>query len=275
MKINFTFWNIQGKSLIEEACLLCKEYNLDVLVLAEHSKIEKNVFVLRLFAHTGNEYIYSGMSGNPRVALFHKKSINVKLLLETRHSSTFILSSLTNNILLCAVHYPSLLYHERDDLDSFSHMLLEEIRRIQREEDCEDIVIFGDFNMNPFSRGMISPYYFNATLCPKVAKKRSRVVDNYERQYFYNPMWKLYGSIASQGIGTCYYETVSNSLFWNMFDQVIMSGGVVDRFVLDGLSILTKINNVDLVNGVDLVNNIGIPDSVNYSDHLPLKFVID
>ena len=52
--------------------------------------------------------------------------------------------------------------------------------------------------------------------------------------------------------------------FWHMFDQVLVRRGLLGSLANDGVSIVTRIGNVDLL------TKLGRPNSVVASDHLPI-----
>ena len=83
---------------------------------------------------------------------------------------------------------------------------------------------------------------------------------------FYNPMWSFFGDI-SKTHGTYYYSAARQfSLYWNMFDQVLVRPSLIDSISPKDIRILTSISEMSLV------DKKGKP---NVSDHLPLFFSIN
>src|SRR5262249_8963781 len=91
-----------------------------------------------------------------------------------------------------------------------------------------------------------------------------------EFRVFYNPMWSHFGD-AVQPAGTYYYDKSNPEVdpLWNVFDQVLLRRGLLDRFRSKNLKILTT----DGV--VSFVWEDGRPNGDVYSDHLPIWFRLD
>jgi hypothetical protein len=87
--------------------------------------------------------------------------------------------------------------------------------------------------------------------------------------FFYNPMWRLYGQQAQDEAGTATHFWTNNrayELAWHMVDQVVIRPTEVARFPEKELQIVTQ------VGGITLVDAEGLPDAATASDHLPLVF---
>ncbi|HGJ66428.1 TPA: hypothetical protein ENS27_13780, partial [bacterium] len=70
--------------------------------------------------------------------------------------------------------------------------------------------------------------------------------------------------------GTYYYPNAEHeSLFWYMFDQVLIRPELLGRFKNEDLSILTSDNEISFL------NENGTPDKSIASDHLPLLLKLD
>ena len=134
---------------------------------------------------------------------------------------------------------------------------------------CNNVIIVGDFNANPFEEVCINANCFHAVSSKDIAKKRKkRIIKGQEYAIFYNPMWNLFGD-KNQTNGTYYYDKEGiTAYFWNIFDQVILSPEVAEIFEDNSLKIISSINNNSL-----LYNN-GIPNKDDISDHLPIFFQI-
>jgi hypothetical protein len=58
-------------------------------------------------------------------------------------------------------------------------------------------VLVGDFNMNPFQEGVVAANGLNAVMARRVAaRRRTRVVQEREYPFFYNPMWGHFGDVV-------------------------------------------------------------------------------
>ena len=129
--------------------------------------------------------------------------------------------------------------------------------------------VCGDFNMNPFELGMITCDALNSVMDREVVIKKNgiRKKDNESYKFFYNPMWSCLGdSSIGQSSGT--YFDMSNktdTIYWNMIDQVIIRKELIDVFDISKLKIVTKGNNYDLLDRYACINR-------KISDHLPILF---
>ncbi|PSN08488.1 hypothetical protein C7293_30220 [filamentous cyanobacterium CCT1] len=80
-------------------------------------------------------------------------------------------------------------------------------------------------------------------------------------------MWSFFGENTPGPLGTYYYQGSGyRNFYWNIFDQVLVSPNLLDRFDFKKLQILTH----DGVN--NYVYDSGEPNSKDYSDHLPVLF---
>jgi len=91
-----------------------------------------------------------------------------------------------------------------------------------------------------------------------------------EFRLFYNPRWSHFGD-AVQPAGTYYYDKSNPEVdpLWNIFDQVLLRAGLLDRFRSENLKILTT-------DGTDsFTKKDGRPNADVFSDHLPIWFQLD
>jgi hypothetical protein len=87
--------------------------------------------------------------------------------------------------------------------------------------------------------------------------------------FYYNPMWRVYGQRpqAEAGTATHYWLGAGvRELGWHMLDQVVLRPEESARFPEDQLRIVTQ------VGGISLLDPDGLPDRQTASDHLPLVF---
>ena len=149
-------------------------------------------------------------------------------------------------------------------------ILTETIRKKEDEVGHTRTVLVGDLNMNPFEDGVVSSTGLHAVMTRKIAEKKSRIVQDNEYLYFYNPMWSLFGDGSKGPPGTYYYYKAEHKVyFWNIFDQVLLRPDLIDFFSNDDLMILDSDGkNV-------LLSSQGIPDINVASDHLPIYFTLN
>lgn len=122
----------------------------------------------------------------------------------------------------------------------------------------QGVIVMGDLNDDPQNKS-----------CAQVlgARKDTKGV---ELHGFYNPFWKM----LDKGIGTLAYKGS-----WNLFDQIIISGTLLESNNPDALHYSNcKVNNFDFLRSTE-GNNIGAPLRTfsagaflnGYSDHFPTE----
>lgn len=107
----------------------------------------------------------------------------------------------------------------------------------------------------------------HAVMSRKVAEKKTRVIQNKQYPFFYNPMWNLLGDTTPGPPGTHYYRGARfKEFFWHMFDQVLIRPELLSTFDNNNLRILTSDGHASFLSRGEL------PDKKVVSDHLPLYF---
>jgi hypothetical protein len=173
-------------------------------------------------------------------------------------------------IILALVHLPSKLHWDDDSQSAECGELGREISEAEDQAGHIRTVLVGDFNMNPFERGMVETTGLHGTMSRTIAQRQSRIVQDRQYRFFYNPMWSHLGDSRQRAAGSYYYDSAKHvNYFWNTFDQVLIRPDLIGGFDPDRLSILTK------VGALDLVRSDGRPDVTKFSDHLPIVFELD
>lgn len=132
-------------------------------------------------------------------------------------------------------------------------------------------VILGDLNANPYDRSVLDAGGFHAIGVKQVRGQTDRAIRNSGRaDFFYNPMWRLYGSdpTGDAAAGSYYYHGGYDATepFWHLLDQVLIRPEYADRLPPGDLRLVTT------AGGVPLVTADGRPDADIASDHLPVVF---
>jgi hypothetical protein len=132
-------------------------------------------------------------------------------------------------------------------------------------------MVVGDFNAHPFESAVLSSDGLHAIGIRRVANQTNRQIRLGESRedFFYNPMWRLYGhmSLLEAGMATHYWQNgLAGELFWRMLDQVVIRPEECVRFPEDRVKILTNIGTVQL-----LAPDGSLDKGVG-SDHLPIVF---
>ena len=269
--LKFLLWNLNKKPLQDSIERLARMHEVDIIVLLENA-VSSDLLLRTLNPLGRGDYYFSpGLCG--KIHIFCKflgvfiKPIHESDRLTIRHMT------LPNRveILLAAVHFPSKLYWDDDSQAFECSNLVDDIIKSEKQVGHTRTILMGDLNMNPFESGVISARGLHATMSSRIAQeKKSRVVQSREYQFFYNPMWNLFGDGTPGPAGTYYYENAEHKVqFWHIFDQVLLRPDIISAFKCEDLRILET-------DGLEsFLNNSGIPESRKFSDHLPVLFSLD
>lgn len=264
--ITFLFWNMKQTNRLDILSRLVREFNIDVLMLAENTLGVADVLIELNKSKAADFHYNTGLC--ERIDIFSKfTQAQIKPQFESKHITIRHLKPPTTCDLLLVVAHLSSKLHQSSESQAFE--ITEIARDIIRMEDKighTRTVLVGDLNMNPFETGLVTASGFNATMARKIAEKQKRTVNARSFPFFYNPMWSLLGDASDGPPGSHYYrESEQVAYFWHMFDQVLLRSDVLPMFQNDKLRI------IDRVGDLSLLNNNGIPDKT-ISDHLPILF---
>ena len=264
----FLFWNIAKKPLAEVISSLAKEHCADVVILVECAVPPLDV-LRALNARQSEFHIAAGLSKGIRIFMRFSREF-FRPAFESA-SERFMIGRLQlparSEILLSVVHLPSKLHRQEDDQSYECGELAREIAVKEDQFGHRLTIVVGDFNMNPFERGLVGAGDLHAVMSREVADRESRTVQGREYRFFYNPMWNHFGDAERKTAGSYYYADSGHvSYYWNMFDQVLIRPELARQFDPASLKILTSFG------AQDLVRENGRPDSSRYSDHLPIVF---
>jgi len=266
--MNFLFWNINGNDLQESIHRIVNLHTVDVLVLAECSIDPSEL--LSLLNRKQADFHYAPSIECRKIEIFTKFSgALIPPILENDRMTIRQLKTPTmaQDTLVAALHFPSQLFWDDQDQLSESPIYSDLIREAEKRVGHHRTVIMGDFNMNPYARGMVNASGFNAVMSREIAEKRKRTIQKREYPFFYNPMWSLSGDISSGPAGTFYFAPKGHSsYYWHTLDQVLIRPDLLECFNSLTLKIL------DSDGERSLLSASGKPDDSWASDHLPLFF---
>lgn len=258
------FWNLGLTATPAIVASLAKEYEPDIIVLAESRHINAAILVEAL--NIGSGFLYQiPFSVDERFRFFVRMPLRrVRPVYDGPYLSIkHVRPVLGQDFLLAAVHLPSKL---RLDAQEQASLCTRWIRSISEAEDrvghCRTVVI-GDLNMNPFEPGLVGAEGFHAISCRAVVSRKHRTVLGEKRSFFYNPMWSTMGDHSGTP-GTFYYGSgKAINYFWNTFDQLLLRPDFARYFMHEDLAIAAS------AGGESLLNSKGTPDK-RISDHLPI-----
>ncbi|OPY76043.1 MAG: hypothetical protein A4E64_01693 [Syntrophorhabdus sp. PtaU1.Bin058] len=262
--MNYLFWNTDGKKINDYVCDLIIELSCDIVALAEYkgdiAELESKIKMVN------NDFYHIPKIGCQRIDILTKYDpTKIHHLHET---SNYTMKRIPHESLgfhsVVFVHLRSKLYMSDDALLEEARLLKADID--EAEKKCDDkTVVVGDFNMNPFEKGMIGATAMHSIPSRKISSRVTRTVNRRKYSMFYNPMWNLLGDI-DEPPGSYFYNKSSHvNYFWNMFDQVIIRPSLLNNFIPESTAIIKKTANFSLV------NDEGYP---SVSDHLPIYFEI-
>ena len=256
------FWNVNNKDLTNAVCSLASSTMADVLILNENKipsadtlrALQKNVSV--------DFYIPLPASENR----FHCFCRTPKLDLSEVHSgfrtSVRKLKLGNHMTLLALVHGVDIRNYDTESRQSFAQELAADMNFVREDKSIERLVLLGDFNMNPYDRGMTLAAGMNAMMTRSCVAKQNRRYVGKKYDFYYNPMWSLFGDNTKGPAGTVYDTSNQGPYGWSMLDQVILHHSVVPLF--HGVDILTKAGEYSLI------DNKGHPNADTFSDHFPI-----
>ncbi len=272
----FLFWNLKGKNLTPYLVTLCRENEIDVLILAESEGIKKTDFLEAVNRGQPTRFV-SPHNNSSYISFFVKESLQIQNVRDdNNHRFAVREISLPTNlkILLVGLHLPSKLYMSEDEQNFKAMKVIRRIEECENQIGHNNTLVIGDFNMNPFEKGLVGADSFHAVMTQQTAMEYGREVDSQHRRFFYNPMWGRMGDTSVGPPGTYYYRGGALCYFWNTFDQVLLRPDLLDYFANDQLRVIDKIGQETSL----LIKKEGKTKGridPNISDHLPIMITLN
>lgn len=270
VNIKYIFWNIKGKNLFEPIVRLILENNIDIIALTETDLLDVHCLINELRLNN-QDWKLVEICPVSDTKLLAKRDIRILVHEESKRFSTYKLYNENDLYLLNVLHLDSAMYKDEyarsQKATNISQILRKTEESMFKNEEYKTITI-GDFNLQPYSQGVIGYYGFNATMSKSKAKNISRKVDDEQKYFYFNPMWKLMGD--NRLVQGTYYnnsDQQDRSMFWYTFDQLLIRPFLIDKFNWDFFDIIEGTRNYSFIRN-------GIINKTQYSDHLPLKFEI-
>lgn len=196
---------------------------------------------------------------------------------EEKYFSAYKVHMQDKNYLLVVTHLSSAMYCSELARNQRACELAKIIEKL--EETCNmeakregmqryGTIVAGDFNLHPFSAGIVSVHGFHAIMDLDKSLEGSRIFQGNKVRFYYNPMWNLMGKRGNP-LGTYYYETDQddNSFYWYTYDQILLRPELMTDFIWEEFAILDQIDTQCLIKNRRIYRK-------KYSDHLPIKFEI-
>lgn len=269
--INILFWNIYKKNFIDILCEIIIENKVDIIAMAECENLDVQALINHL--HMKGYFMKSVeiCPENNDIKVLAKDSINISPKEENKRFSTYQIRHKGELFLLSVLHLDSGLYKEENARNKRAERISKQIEKIEYEvygDDERKGIVIGDFNLQPYSDGIMNVFSFNATMSISKAKKLYREVDNEKCWFYFNPVWKLMGdNTLVQGSYYNNEDGQDKSIFWYAYDAVLLRPYFIDRFNWDNFRYVFKTEKHSLLN-IETINK------KEYSDHLPILFEI-
>lgn len=264
----FLFWNLKRKELQEFIAELATTHGIDVLIFAE-CEISPASILLTLNRSGSDMYDYAASIGCEKIKIFTRfhRSFIPAILETSRLTVRHLRLPGLIDILLAATHLPSKLHWRESSQSAECINLANSIRQAEEVLGHSRTILVGDFNMSPFEDGVVNANGLHGVMSRRIATRRTRIVQDREYAFFYNPMWGLLGDASSDPPGTYYFSSAEhNSLFWHMFDQVLVRPDLMEKFNNASLRIVKSVGEIPFL------LPSGMPDQRLASDHLPILF---
>jgi len=270
--ITFLFWNVKKNPVKKIIADFAELYEIDVIILAE-CNIDEPDLLIELNSRTDSRYSTPSRRGR-RIDIYTRFPDNWMTPVADPYGMSIqhLENPIVNTkLLVVAAHLPSRLYQTEEGLSHLATRWREEIEDAEKNVGHTNTVVVGDLNMDPFHSGVVSSEGFHGIMDKRIAEGKTRRVLGHERQFFYNPMWSLYGNEPIGPPGTYFYDATSQPVnyYWHMYDQVLLRPDLIPYFNDRDLRILTHTESGSLI------TESGKPDAGNTSDHFPLMFKLD
>jgi endonuclease/exonuclease/phosphatase family metal-dependent hydrolase len=184
LMLSFLFWNLKKLPRADIIARLAREHEVDVLMLAECS-IPDDSLLAALKDTTGSVF-RKAWSETAKVEVFTRLAENSMTALYDDDLGRLTIRRLvieTMDVLLAAVHFPSKVNWSEDEQRAEMQNLARDIALTEDKAGHRRTILVGDFNMNPFEKGMISSHGLHAVMTRQIAEKKSRKVAGREYRF--------------------------------------------------------------------------------------------
>jgi exonuclease III len=258
------FWNVNKKDLTSLVCSITKLNDADVVVLNENQVPIADM--LQALQTNVSQDFYCPNSTPSSEKRFHCFCRNSELDLSELHalqrSSVRKINIGQHKVLLALVHGVDMRNYDAEARQSSWQTLMTDMEFVKEQQKTNKLILLGDFNINPYDRGMNLAAGLNAMMTKSCVEKGLRKYMDRDYDFYYNPMWSLFGDNTDGPAGTVYDTSNQGPYGWSMLDQVLINHSIVSLF--QDVRILTEAGTQSLIDGK------GRPNSSTASDHFPI-----
>jgi exonuclease III len=257
------FWNVNKKDLTSLVCSITKSTDADVVVLNENA-VPSAKMLQALQENVSQDFYYPRVISSEK--RFHCFCRNAELDLSEVHAlsrtSVRKLNIGHHRVLLALVHGVDMRNYDPATRQSRAQSLADDMKLVKEQQETNKLILLGDFNINPYDTGMNLAAGLNAMMTKSCVAKGLRRDGGKDYDFYYNPMWSLFGDNTDGPAGTIYNTSNQGHYGWSMLDQVLINHSIVNLF--DDVKILTE------AGPQSLMNEKGRPNSNIVSDHFPI-----
>jgi exonuclease III len=256
------FWNVNGKNLTDHVCEIVQAHTADVIVLNE-CKVSIDETLRQLKSRVASSFLLPSSMSTDRFHCFIRNPVVDMTEIHLGFRASFRQLKLRSEVVVLGlVHGLDIRNNDAEIRQAALQSLADDMRFVQQEHKIAKLVMLGDFNVNPFDRGMNIAPGLNAMMTRQCVVNKTRRFQGKDYDFYYNPMWGLLGDLHDGPAGTIYDTSNQGPYGWNMLDQVIVHHALVESF--ESVQILTGAGSTSLV------TPSGRPSTAVASDHLPL-----
>ncbi len=262
--LRIVFWNVHRKDLTEFVCAIAESTMADIIVLNEN--VVKSHETLRVLQEKISKDFYIPMVSPSSKERFHcfcrNSTLDMREIYSGFRTSIRKLKLGSHETLLALVHGVDPRNNDAATRQADAQSLASDLSLIKEQQGINKLVVLGDFNMNPYDSGMNQPAALNAMMTRVCIARGSRTHQDKSYDFYYNPMWSLFGDNTPGPSGTVYDRSGQGPYGWSMFDQVLIHHSIVPLF--------HDVKILDQAGELSLIDARGRPDSKKASDHLPI-----
>lgn len=232
----------------------------DLLYLAEYKQLDIEAFKTNL--QSLNYQIIPNPGCNKILIISSRTVDDINLTLQQNDYSGIYLKRTDINII--ALHMPSQYSYDFDALKYNISEFKSDFEQYIGKSSNTNIILIGDFNVNPFEKPMVN--YDGLAATNSVNFNSKRTFRGKQKEVYYNPTWKLYAKTYFPG--SFYRKRPSNSSFdvieHHFLDQVVLSEKFLKKIKVDHIDLIEETKNYTIFDSSSY--------NINYSDHLPIKY---
>jgi endonuclease/exonuclease/phosphatase (EEP) superfamily protein YafD len=257
---------VNKRDLTGPVCAIAKDLEADVIVLLEN-KVSTKDTLHALRTKVSDNFVVPSVISDARFHCFCRESgLGLDELYSAPRISARRFCIGGHDAMLVLVHGVDMRNYDTETRQSNAQSLANEVALIKEQYCTNRVILIGDFNMNPYERGMNLAAGLNAMMTKACVRAGKRTFLGQDYDYYYNPMWSLFGDNTEGPAGTVYDTSNQGPYGWSMLDQVLFSHTIVPLFA--GVRIVTTAGSQSLM------DSSGRPDSKMMSDHFPIMVAL-